>query len=334
MLYIRTDMNNMIATGHMMRCLSVADAAKRIGKDTTFIVSDEQAVGLLKERGYNYIVLYTQWDDMDSELPALKRIIKEKQIKSIFIDSYQVTENYLQKLSMLTKTFYIDDVNAFSYPVNGVVCYANYWEKFNYKKHNENTDYFLGTKYVPLRKAFSVCEKKKISRQVKSLLLLSGGTDSYNAIGKILGSLDIYKYLRVDVICGKYNERYEELKEKYLSYENVYLHRAVTDIENYMERADLAISAGGTTLYELCAMGTPTISYTIADNQLDNAKKFHEDGMIAYAGDVRKEDIVPNILTYLKQYEEQNIRQEISEKMQNLVDGKGALRIAEALLGK
>lgn len=48
MLYIRADMNNVIATGHMMRCLSIADAATKFGESTTFILADEQAVELIR----------------------------------------------------------------------------------------------------------------------------------------------------------------------------------------------------------------------------------------------------------------------------------------------
>ena len=57
MLYIRTDMNETIATGHMMRCLSIADAAKKQGQETVFLVADAQAQELLKKRGYAYRIL-------------------------------------------------------------------------------------------------------------------------------------------------------------------------------------------------------------------------------------------------------------------------------------
>ena len=54
MLYIRADMNNRVATGHMMRCLSIADAASSLGEEVTFLLADNQALGLIKERGYQY----------------------------------------------------------------------------------------------------------------------------------------------------------------------------------------------------------------------------------------------------------------------------------------
>ena len=110
MLYIRVDMNNVIATGHMMRCLSVADAARDMGLETTFIVADEQALPLLEKRGYPSVVLNTKWDDMDSELPVLKKIIEENHIVYLLIDSYKVTQNYLKELTAIVKTLYIDDL--------------------------------------------------------------------------------------------------------------------------------------------------------------------------------------------------------------------------------
>lgn len=100
-----------------------------------------------------------------------------------------------------------------------------------------------------------------------------------------------------------------------------------------MQEADIAISAGGTTLYELCALGVPTISYAFVDNQLDNVKQFQADDIIAYAGDVREENIVDKINMYLKKYmNDMELRKKKSLQMQRFIDGKGAERIAEALI--
>ena len=100
-----------------------------------------------------------------------------------------------------------------------------------------------------------------------------------------------------------------------------------------MKEADLAISAGGTTLYELCAVGTPAISYSFADNQLYNVKQFAKDGMIDYAGDVRRDDIFTNVVELYQKYDkDRRLREERSVRMQQMVDGKGAERIGAALL--
>lgn len=97
----------------------------------------------------------------------------------------------------------------------------------------------------------------------------------------------------------------------------------------------MAVSAGGITLYELCAVGTPAISYSFADNQLRNVEKFDEDGMISYAGDLRKDPVAERVAGYLDYYgQNQKLRQERSLRMQELVDGQGARRIAEILINE
>lgn len=333
MLYIRTDMNQTIATGHMMRCLSIADAAKIQGEDTTFLLSDEQAVKFLQKRGYQYKILYTKWNEMEEELPTLLKVAEELSIKAVLIDSYQVTYNYLKRLSAAVKTFYIDDLNAFHYPVNGILCYANYWEKFHYAERYKNTELYLGLKYAPLRKEFSGCEKKDIKPLAKNLLLMSGGSDPYDILPNILEHMEKSAYEKINVICGIYNTKYEELKRTFSSHKNICIQKAVDHMEDYMKKADLAVSAGGTTLYELCAVGTPAISYSFADNQLDNVAAFQKDGIIDYAGDARWDDVVFKIVRLLELYQkDEKLRKRRSEKMQRVVDGKGAGRIAERLL--
>lgn len=333
MIYIRADMNEQIATGHIMRCLSIADALTVAGEAVTFILADEQAVALLKQCGYDAIVLYTEWNRMEEELPALSRIIEKNQIKKVLIDSYQVTQKYLSELSKLVKTIYIDDLNKFDYPVNAVICYANYYKKFHYKMNDRKKEYLLGAKYVPLKKSFWDCKPKNISLKAENILILTGGSDPYNIFGQLLNAMNKDEFKSIDVICGRYNTNYDSLTEMYRQYKNIRFHRAINNIEEYMQKADVAISAGGTTLYELCACGTPTISYAFVDNQLDNVRQFQEDGLIDYAGDVRCDDIAENVKQYLKKYKDDwQSRKKKSEKMQEMVDGKGAMRLAEALL--
>lgn len=333
MLYIRTDMNNIIATGHVIRCLSIADAVKSLGEDTTFILADEQAVELISGRGYQYIVLHTKWDDMESEISALLNIISENNIKRMLIDSYQVTKNYLKKLQGYLEIYYMDDLNAFFYSVDAIISYEINWEKRFYLENYRNTRLYLGPQYTPLRKAFINCEKKEIKPKVEKLLLLSGGTDSYNFLESTLERIKRENYQQIVVICGHYYPDYEGFCKRYEAEKNVWIYKSVTDIEKYMIDADVAISAGGITLYELCACGTPTISYAIADNQFEAVHTFAKMEMIDYAGDIRKENVAVQIADYLDRYSSnQKLRQERSLRMQQLVDGKGALRIAKKLM--
>lgn len=339
MLYIRTDMNDTIATGHVMRCLAVADAAAELGEETTFILSDENAVHLVQDSGHHAVVLHTQWDHLETEYDALSRIICERKVKAMLVDSYMVTPQYLQMLSRQVRVAYMDDLNAFFYPVHTLVCYANYYRKFHYQTRYEGTHLLLGTRYAPLRKQFQGIQKKTIRPHVENILILSGGTDRFGILEGMLDKsmldkkISLAQYRNIDVICGRYYTGYEQLKEKYAGDMRVHFHKSVKNIEHYMMQADLAVSAGGTSLYELCACGTPTISYSFADNQLDNVRQFQDDGLMDYAGDVRYADIYKKAAELLEIYAgSPRLREERSIRMQKLVDGKGAGRIAAALI--
>ena len=329
MIYIRVDANNIIATGHLFRCISIAEALRELGEDVTFVMADNNGVSLLEGR-FPYIILDTDWHDMNSELAILRDILEQENAKKLIIDSYQVTEKYLAELKKYVKTIYIDDVNAFYYDVDELICYANYYRNNKYEERYSKTKLLLGCNYVPLRKEFRNVPDKVIKSDVEELLIMSGGTDSYNFIGNILENIDSSQYKRVNAICGRYNVNYDVLYKKYKG-TNVNIVRSTDNIIDYMLSADIAISASGVTLYELCACGTPTLSYVMADNQIDNAIQFDKDGIISYMGDIRKGNVINNIINNLKTYDMKN-RQIQSLRMKKYVDKNGALNIAEEVI--
>ena len=67
MVYIRTDANEKIATGHVMRCLTIAEEIIQLGEMVHFFVSDEESAILIHDRKYQVTVLHTKWDKVDSE---------------------------------------------------------------------------------------------------------------------------------------------------------------------------------------------------------------------------------------------------------------------------
>lgn len=330
-IYIRTDMNTEISTGHVMRCLSIADAAQKRGISSVFILADENAEQLINSRGYETVVLHTPWNQMEREIQTLISFLTKWDARVLIVDSYYVTTGYLSAVSEVVKTVYIDDLNVFNYSVNSIICYANYWRKFDYQKRFSDNSLLLGCDYVPLRQEFSNLNRHIIRGKAENILIMSGGSDRYHILATIMNRLDVQKYKSIDVVCGVFNEDYDMLFDRFLNSSNVKIHKSLSNIVDYYINADIAISAGGTTLYELCACGTPTISYSFADNQLDNVMQFDRDGLIDYAGDVRTEDVVPNIIMLLEKYNNAEYRASKSCCMQKLVDGKGANRIVSFL---
>ncbi len=332
MMYIRADANREIGTGHIMRCLSIADAARNLGEDTVFIVADSSAEGLLKERNYPYIVLNSKWNDFNFELDLMFDIIHKKKIQKLLIDSYYVTERYLEELRKYVYTMYIDDLNKLHYPVDCLVCYAPYYEDFQYTDHYKNTKLLLGTKYAPLRQEFINCNAKRIPEKIDNLLITSGGSDNFGFIDKMLESLEKCNYQHITAVCGVYYDGFERLIKKYKSFPSVRIKKNINNIKQYMEESDVVISAGGTTLYELAAVGVPTISYILADNQIDSANWWDKQGIISCAGNLRKDNVAENAIRLLEtDYRTSEQRQMRSDRMKKLIDGKGAERIIQTL---
>ncbi|MCD7826510.1 MAG: UDP-2,4-diacetamido-2,4,6-trideoxy-beta-L-altropyranose hydrolase [Clostridiaceae bacterium] len=331
MIYIRADMNDIIATGHIMRCLAIADAVRELGDDVTFITADSKAASLLSEKSYHNIILDSAWNDLEGELPGLCATLKKLDAKCLLIDSYYVTEKYLKEISAIVQTIYLDDLNSFFYPVHGLICYANYWKKFNYHERYTAAELLLGTEYVPLRKEFRSCTPKTIKKEIENVLIVSGGSDNENTIRRLLCSFERIDIKQICVVCGIYYKDFDGLINDFGCNKKIDIRRNAANIKDYFESADLVFSAGGSTLYELCACGTPTVSFALADNQINNVRQFADDGLIPYIGDVREIDISQNVPEIVKKmtYE---MRCKISGKMQKVVDGKGAMRIAEFLL--
>ena len=100
-----------------------------------------------------------------------------------------------------------------------------------------------------------------------------------------------------------------------------------------MRMCDIAVSAVGSTLYELCACGIPTITYVVADNQIPGAEAFERMGMVVSLGDIRGRenvecDVIRMVLDMARDLKK---RQYMSRRMQDMVDGYGAKRLIGSL---
>ena len=337
MVYIRIDVNRQIGMGHLMRCLSIADALQSLGESVTFITADRKGQEILEKRGYSMICLNSTWDVPELELETLVRFLQENPANYMIVDKYEVTEAYLKKVKEVVRVVYIDDLNQFIYPCDCLICYANYSEKFEYPKRYKNTKLLLGTSYAPLRKEYSNQKEKIINSYGKRIVFLSGGADNYGVTMAFLQELlrqDVLQNYEIKIICGAFHKDILQLQELEQEYENIEILIQINDMWNYMQWADIAVSAGGTTLYELSACGTPFITYAIAENQFDNVKWFEKENQTFYAGDMRTEieEKMRKLVCELNRLrDDKKRREEISKSLQRKVDGKGSLRIAKAL---
>lgn len=406
-IYIRTDGNAQIATGHLVRCLSIARALKKEqqavsttftdsdGFPITFLVSDQESKALLsgffdcKEEFPVRILETARYDDPERELPELLALIDRCEPSHVhasasngafypvsgtalssaakpvlLVDSYFVTERYFLSLKNHVALAYLDDLRAFDYPVDLVINYDILTPKTQQEyehSYSRAGKLLLGGTYAPLRPQFQSAAKESpmiSDDKVCHVLIASGGSDPYHT------TLHLTEYLLAKcppgycfhLLLGSMNPDRQalcELADKQNLYvsssasakaSTVILHQGVSHMASLMRSCDLAISAAGTTLYELCAVGIPAASFIIADNQIASANAFAQDDVIPCLGDVRNNEEsvkkeaalwVTSMNPYIKN-QAASVRllryRNISKRMQQLVDGNGAVRIADALL--
>ena len=324
-MYFRVDMNNIIATGHVMRCLAIAEGFVEAGEDCTFILADDFAKEFIEGFGHRVIVLGTAWNELDDEIDIMCEIIKANNIRQMIVDSYYVTDKYLSELNSYTSIVYIDDKNAFTYPVDVVIASGIWFDFTEYKKQykDKQTKLLLGTGYVPLRKEFNEVDA---SYRYIDVMITTGGTDTYNVAGRLVENIrEFHPEWKVNVISSRLSKEMET--------ENIKILSNVRNMSEIMSATKVAISAAGSTLYELCSCKTPTVCFTFADNQLGFAMEMRNRGIMEYVGDARtEEDIVGQLVVTAANLLNNPIRQFVmQDKMSKLVDGKGVKRIVEEL---
>lgn len=348
MILFRVDANPTIGFGHIMRCLSIADAAASLNQQVFFILADDTVRELVVNRGYPSIVLGRAYHDLEGEVEKVSFIIAEKKACALVVDSYFVTEWYLNALldicrSVGCRLIYIDDVLAFPYPCDVLLNYNIYAPEADYKglyqSAEEVPDFLLlGTLFTPLRREFQNLAPRVVRRQGRNIFISTGGSDFEHI------TLEFIEEIRkrtggkftFHIIIGAMNEDKELIYDKAKSCPNMVLHERVKNMSDLMQICDVAISAAGSTLYELCATQTPTITYILADNQVSGAESFEHRKVLQCAGDVRRlgtQRLVKRLLELAdKLCDDYCERCRIVRQMSEVVDARGAERIAKAII--
>ncbi len=341
-IYIRTDGNETIATGHLMRCLSIARALVKRNALPVFLLSDTTSIFLLEKMisaeektGHAFPVIHMQTDyrDLDREIPTLQRILASRAVSCFLVDSYFVTERYLSEVGRLCRTAYLDDLQAFDYPVNLVI---NYDVTVDTGFYTHAQRVLSGLSYTPLREQFSLFPYR-FWEEVRDVLISTGGTDPFFIAGGLARQLlcdPKFQNSCLHILTGPMHIHRAELDELADTDSRVVLHENVSDMAELMASCDLAVCAAGTTLYELCAIGVPSVSYTMADNQIPGAKAFAQAGLIPYIGDIRNhphffETACDQLCAMAS---DPSLRRQQSIRMRMAVDAAGADRIAAELL--
>ncbi len=347
MVLIRADGNSSIGTGHVMRCLSIADALKRKHKEVIFATADDSMKIIIEDRGFSCYVLDSDYMNLKTDFNNEQFLELINKSSNILVDSYYVSEEYFKSLrdyAFNKMIIYMDDFCEKAYPVDMVINYNIYadCDKYAdlYRTKNYNTEFVIGSRFAPLRREFSKTKRIGIKEKISDALIMTGGADIHHTALGLIKTLKEYRNNQsgniLDNICfhfvvGAMSEDYDNILNEIRGINNIVIHRNVKDMISLMLSCDIAVSAAGTSLYELCACGVPTITYVLADNQINGEKAFVDSKAMLSVGDIRaNQEYCKHILdSVIKLSGDYNLRKMLADKESAITDGSGADRIVE-----
>ena len=340
-IYFRLDVSEELGTGHLMRCLTLAEELDNRGAEVTFLCREIAAYykTLISNKKCRLIALsgpFSEEQDAEEVVHILKS--DPKPIDWLIVDHYKLNELWELRLKpLVNKIAVIDDLDR-AHACNLLLDQnLSALTKGKYSRLESNSRKLFGPSYALLRQEFVEFREKIKQREgnVHHLLVCFGGTDPTNETVKCLRALQdqAFHHMTIDVVIGGANRHTAIIDDFCKRNTHFTLHVQTNKMSELMGESDLAICSVGTLTWERLCMGLSAITIAVADNQRDNARSTQELGIDSYLGDssaIEAEDI----LTALKKRSMQvDFNREASKRAFNLVDGKGVLRVADQLIG-
>lgn len=296
-IVIRTDSSIEIGTGHVMRCLTLAKQLKRLGASVTFVCRDLQgnsikylqsekfevfAISSLKSNSRFVNSIEENWlNDVEETIMVTKNI----DIDLVVVDHYSLDIRWEEKMrNIVNKIMVIDDLANREHDCDFLLD-QNYYPNMNSRYIDlvpEDCVLMLGPNYVLLRDEFieaAIMPRERTGKK-ENLLMFFGGTDPTGETLKTLKSISEMDSLfkNIDVVVGNANKDKHQIKMLCNKMNNTHFHCQISNMAELMMKADLSIGAGGSTTWERCLLGLPSIVIITAENQREltevlNSKK-------------------------------------------------------------
>jgi len=355
-IVIRVDASLQIGSGHVMRCLTLAEELRGHRNHVIFICREHPGhlIDYIKKKEFTVYSLpfkkqkiissdipHAHWlgGDWQDEIEIIANILKQEldRVDWLIVDHYAIDYRLERELSPLVrKTMIIDDLADRSHACNLLLDQNFYLNQKRYKGlAPKDCRQLMGPQYALLRKQFKEARKtlRERNNEIKHFLVYFGGVDATNETEKALNA--IFKLtntnVTADVIIGHANPNYERLMQICESLPNIQCHMQIENMAEMIAKADLVIGAGGSNIWERCCLGTPSIILTLAFNQVESTEDLSQTGVVYYLGkstDVSTDSFLAAIQSLRTKKE---FYQQMIEKSLELVDGKGTNRILHAM---
>lgn len=308
---IRADASVQIGSGHVMRCLTLADALRARGADVRFITRAHVggAQALLAQRGYACHALpmaqgatpaadelaHSAWlgATWEEDLAQSAAVLADWPADWLVVDHYALDWRWESAMRRhAAHIMAIDDVADRRHECDLLLdqnFYCDMERRYDGLVPDACTR-LLGPGYALLRPEFEVAARdlRRDDGPVRRILLFMGGMDQDNATSIALRGLQdaARDGIAIDVVLGASAPHREQVRALCDSMPDVRLHVQVNNMAELMASADLAIGACGSATWERCFLGLPTIAIVLADNQRKSAADLAEAGYIVNLGDV------------------------------------------------
>lgn len=321
-IVFRVDSSLQIGSGHLMRCLTLAEQLKEKA-EVIFISRDLKGNlnHLIVEKGYAIFILpknllehglrgYEKWltVKVDVDAKQTKEVLQTMDVEFVIIDHYAIDETWEKIVRPYTrKIMVIDDLANRKHDCD-VLLDQNFYCDLERRYDGLVPDtcrLMLGPKYAILREEFQEARKNRRLRdgQISNIFIFFGGSDRGNETMKSLLAVKAMNRgdITVNVVVGTSNPHQDCIKEFCNQNSTMHFHRQICYMAKLMNEADLAIGAGGTTIWERCYLGLPAIVIAIAENQVQICKDCAAFGCIDYLG-VSKDVDVDKIKNCIQKY--------------------------------
>lgn len=352
-LVIRADASARIGTGHIMRCFALAQAWQLEGGRVVFLSHCESDA--LRQRiadaGMEFIPVaqsHPDSQDLETTLEVLRtqptgtRINRQSKIESptwLVLDGYHFDPIYQQAIQAAEcRLLIVDDMAHLPAYHADILLNQNLGaEKLKYNC-DPGTALLFGSRYILLRQEFLAWRgwQREIPDMARKVLVTMGGGDSDNVTLKVIHALDQVQVdgLETVVAVGSGNPHYEILQSAIRNLKsNIRLECNASNMPELMAWADLAITAGGSTCWELAFMSVPSLVLAIAKNQLGVVKQLEILGTAVNLGwhqEVTSSQIARSLIGLLASPER---RTALAYRSHAQVDGDGVDRVLAQIHG-
>ena len=340
-LVIRADSSVAMGTGHVMRCLALAQAWQESGGEVLFVTAE--LTPTISRRLHNEgmkIAMLTSASTSENDAHEVAALARKERATWIVVDGYHFNSAYQRSIKNAGfRLLLVDDNGQYGPYCADVILNQNaYARQQMYLSCDPAAKLLVGPDYALLRKEFNSWRNwpRPIKPVARHLLISMGGSDPENFTARILSALRELDpaALEITVVIGGANPHEHSLRQLESQFSGkMHLQFDVGNMAEVMAGADLATSAAGCTCYELAWLQVPMVLLALADNQRLTAQALANAGAAVDAGWFA--DFDPQRFAHLvhRAVQDYELRCSLGGNGRRLVDGFGAHRVCQILLG-